>query len=63
MDESSLSKMEQVLQKILTDEAQGILIVPCWEKQLWFSVVELLQLSGLIYITRSLCISLFMETL
>jgi hypothetical protein len=32
--------MEQVLQKIILDQAQGILIVPCWKRQLWFTVLE-----------------------
>ena len=34
------SKMELVVQKILLEQAEGILIIPCWERHLWFTVLE-----------------------
>lgn len=33
------SIIDRVLQKIKQDRAEGILIVPCWETQLWFPVL------------------------
>ena len=35
----SFSKLEQVVQNILQEQAQGILIIPCWKGQLWFTVL------------------------
>ena len=34
------TQMDRVVQKILQDEAQGILIIPCWTRCLWFTVLE-----------------------
>jgi hypothetical protein len=33
------SQMETVIRKILVDEARGILVIPCWNRFLWFSVL------------------------
>ena len=40
------SKLDQIVQKILLDEAQGILIVPCSHRHSWFTVRGLLHSSG-----------------
>ena len=34
------SQMESVVQKILLDQAQGILVIPCWTRFLWFTVLQ-----------------------
>jgi hypothetical protein len=34
------SQMDRVIQKILEEEAQGILIIPYWPRFLWFTVLE-----------------------
>ena len=34
------SLMDKVIQKILQDEAHGILIIPCWDRCLWFTVLQ-----------------------
>jgi hypothetical protein len=36
----SFSQLDRVLQKILIEDPQGILIVPCWTRFLWFTVLE-----------------------
>ena len=32
--------LDKVVQKILVEECQGILIIPCWKKFLWFTILE-----------------------
>lgn len=34
------SQMETVVQKILLQQAQGILVIPCWKRYLWFTFLE-----------------------
>ena len=34
------SQMETVVRKILAEEARGILVIPCWRRFLWFSVLQ-----------------------
>ena len=38
------SQLDRVLHKILNEEAQGILIVPCWKRFLWWTILESIAL-------------------
>ena len=37
--------MERVVSKILSEQAHGLMIVPCWPRQVWFSVLESISIN------------------